>query len=154
MGAGTEVKIGEVEQLAADDHVASKRENGMEAKPSLEEVGTKQNDEPKATGSTGGAAQKKPKDVSLPRGQSPGPLKEKTLDMVNQFVKDAVTGQPCTWVDEADGELVKATYRVCGKVLVFHLTPQQGAQQSFEMKRIHDVTKDVRETCLAKDRKA
>jgi len=74
--------------------------------------------------------------------------KERLQDMVKEFAKAAVQGQPCQWLPApgATGQPIPATYAFDKGLRHFIVRPEDSSPLQLEMARIADVVKDVRGT--------
>lgn len=75
--------------------------------------------------------------------------KERLQDMVKEFAKCVVQGQQCQWLPNAMGAPRPATYSFDKALKVFSLVPDDSPPVSFDMMKIQEVTKDLRETPFA-----
>jgi len=72
--------------------------------------------------------------------------KERLQDMVKEFAKAVVQGQQCQWLPSTVGAPLPATYSFDKALRNFSICPEDAPPMRFEMMKIHEVLKDVRDT--------
>jgi hypothetical protein len=77
--------------------------------------------------------------------------KERLQDMVKEFAKAVVDGQPCHYLDPSNvGGPRPASYSIDKALAVFSLCPETGTPISFRMSDVKEVVKDRAETPFSK----
>jgi len=72
--------------------------------------------------------------------------KERLQDMVKEFAKAVVQGQQCQWLSSAAGAPRPATYSFDKGLSTFSLRAEDSPSLTFEMAKILEVLKDVKDT--------
>lgn len=72
--------------------------------------------------------------------------RERLQDMVKEFAKAVVMGQPCQWLCSNVGSPRPATYAFDKALSTFTLRPEESQPLTVQMMRIREVSKDLRET--------
>lgn len=75
--------------------------------------------------------------------------KERLQDMVKEFAKAAVQGQPCQWLSGTAGAPKAATYSFDKALRNFSVCPEDSPPFTLEMAKISEILKDVRTTPFA-----